>query len=80
MKKYIGLIIAGLAISACTQLGKEDSATLAEAHALAKAAKEQSIIAAEEAKRAADAAEKAASAAEAANQKADKIFRTSQQK
>lgn len=73
MKKLllIPVIISGLA--ACTQLSEEDRATITSANQAAQ----QAVV---ESRQAREAAEKAAAEAKAASDKADRIFRTGQNK
>lgn len=81
MKYYSAIaIIAVIGLSACTQLSEQDRSLLMETRSLAQDAKNASITAAEEARRAREAAAKSAADAKAAGDRADRIFRQSQNK
>lgn len=80
MKSIMLAGVAILSLSACSQFSEQDRALLMETNAMAQDAKNQSVLATEEARRAREAAMKAAADAKAASDKADRIFRQSQNK
>ena len=63
-----------IALSGCTQLGKDDRALLIESRNMAQEAKVQAMQADQRADAASQNAARAAAAAEAASEKADRIF------